>query len=291
MYISDFNYLKPGSLEEACRMLNEYPDSSVLAGGTDLLVEIKQGTRFCQNIVSLGNVQELKSLEEKGDELIIGAAVTHNEVSGSGIVRKFCSAIAEAAAKIGSDQIRNVGTIGGNLCTGASCCDMGPILIAINGKVEITSPNSQRTVLLKDFFSSHRKTAVGKNEIMTKIIVTRPGSNRRVCFEKFGLREAVSVSVVSVAGSMAVTDDICTKATIVLGAVAPTPKISEKANQALEGKSVTDLKNNPLLLDRIGEAAAQDCQPIDDIRGTGEYRRELVKVLTKRVILRAIDCF
>ncbi len=291
MYISDFNYLKPGSLAEACRMLNEYPDSSVLAGGTDLLVEIKQGTRFCQNVVSLSNVKELKSLEEKGNELFIGAAVTLNLVSGSVKVRKFCSAIAEAAAKIGSDQIRNTGTIGGNLCTGASCCDMGPVLIAMNGKVEIASPNGQRTVLLKDFVATLREIVVGKNEILTKIIVTRPGRNTGVCFEKFGLREAVSVSVASVAGSLKVTDDICSEACIVLGAVAPTPKISEKANQVLKGNSVSELKNNPLLLDRIGEAASQDCQPIDDIRGTAEYRRELVKVLTKRVIIKILNQF
>ncbi len=288
MYISDFNYHKPQSLKEACRILASSPDAALLAGGTDLLVEIKQGLRHHQDIVSINDIPELKLINIENNYLQIGAAVTHNEIANSKIIKGFCPAISESAAKIGSDQIRNVGTIGGNLCTGASCCDMGPILLALDAALEIFSTKGTRTVSLRDFFINHKETSLNNGEVLSKIIVSKTQSETGAYFEKFGLREAASISVASVAAVIESENGMCTNACIVIGAVAPTPRISNKANQILKGCKITELTENSPLLVKTGEAASDDSLPIDDIRSSTEYRRDLIKSLTQRAVLKAL---
>ncbi len=287
MYISDFHYHKPFSIEEACQILLKSPDGAPLAGGTDLLVEMKQGLRHHQDIVSLAEIKELKFILEDADNLYIGTGVIHNDVTASSVIKRNFPAIAEAASQIGTDQIRNTGTIGGNLCTGASCCDMAPVLIALNARVEITDSTNVRIVPLKEFFIYHKETRIEKGEIMTKIIVPRPKPGTGSCFEKFGLREAASISVASVAATVKLNDDICIDACVVMGAVAPTPKISYKANEVIKGRKISEFSMNSSILKQAGEAAAQDSLPIDDLRGSAEYRGNIIKVLTRRAVVKA----
>lgn len=289
MYISDFNYHKPGSLSEACKLLEKSKNSAVIAGGTDLLVEIKQGFRYHQDIVSLAEIKELKTINEDEDKLCIGACITHNELTGSPVIKNNFPAIAEAANTIGTHQIRNTATIGGNLCTGASSCDMAPILIALNASVEIASLTKVRTVSLKNFFTFHKKTCIKKGEIITKIIIPQPKPYTGAYFEKFGLREASSISVASVGAMIKFSNNICDEVCIVIGAVAPTPKISDKANKLIKGRKISELSENSSILKQAGEAAAEDSLPIDDIRGSAEYRRDIIKVITQRAIIKALD--
>jgi len=288
MYISDFYYHKPKTLKEACYILDKYSDAALLAGGTDLLVEIKQGLRQHQDIIAISHLQELKSINLSENRLEIGAAVTHHEVAKSKIVWEFCSAISESASKIGSDQIRNVGTIGGNLCTGASCCDMAPILLALDASLEIYSLKGTRTVSLRDFFINHKEIRLNKEEILLKIIVNKPKPGTVAHFEKFGLREAASISVASVAVVIETSEGSCTNACVVTGAVAPTPRISEKANKILKGCKLSELTENSPILEKTGKAASEDSLPIDDIRGSADYRREIIDSLTQRAIEKAI---
>ena len=287
MYISDFQYHRPKSVVEACRILENSTDGVPLAGGTDLLVEIKQGLRHHKDIVSLADIKELKSISEYAENLNIGAGVTHNEVVESPVIKKKYSFLAETASKIGTDQIRNTGTIGGNLCTGASCCDMAPILLALNAKVEIMNSTTTKIIPLREFFKSHKVTAIKNGEILTKIIIPSAKNGTGACFQKFGLRDVASVSVASTAVMVKVKNGICTNVSVVIGAVAPIPKISQKANNILFEKNISELSENSLVLKQAGEAAAEDSIPIDDIRGTAEYRRDLIKVLTKRAIIKA----
>ncbi len=289
MYISDFNYHKPLSKQDACRILSESLDGAPLAGGTDLLVEMKQGLRQHQDIVSLTAIDELKSIEQDTANLFIGAGVTHNEMITSPVIKESFTAIAEAASTIGTDQIRNTGTIGGNLCTGASCCDMAPILLALNARVEICSFTKTRTVPLKEFFVSHKETRIQKGDILTKIIVPRKETGTGACFEKFGLREAASISVASVAVAISIKDGICEDAVIVIGAVAPTPKISTSANGVLIGKKISELSTDSVLLKQACTAAVADSIPIDDLRSSAEYRRHLIKVLSRRAVVKAMS--
>ena len=287
MYLKDFTYHKPQTLKEACSILEQSSNGAPIAGGTDILVEFKKGLRQNKDIVSLTEIKELKTINENGNELIIGACATHNEVLKSSLIKKIFPALSEAASKIGTDQIRNTGTIGGNLCTGASCCDMAPILIALNASAEIVSSYSKRVVLLKDFFIFHKETSLKKGELMTKIIVPIPKRGMGSSFEKFGLRETASISVASVSVSITSDGNICTDSSIVIGAVAPTPKISINAINTLKGEKINELTENTSLLKSIGEAAVKDTLPIDDLRGSANFRRNIVNVLTQRAAVKA----
>jgi CO/xanthine dehydrogenase FAD-binding subunit len=289
MYISDFNYHRPSSIKEACRILSESLDGAPLAGGTDLLVEMKQGLRQHQDIVSLMAIEELKSAHQDAASLFIGAGLTHNEIVASPVIKESFPAIAEAASTIGTDQVRNAATIGGNLCTGASCCDMAPILLALNAHVEISSSTKTRAVPLSEFFISHRETCIEKGEVMIKIIVPRGEAGTGACFEKFGLREAASVSVASVAVAMSIKDGLCADARVVIGAVAPTPKISIGASDVLVGKKISEISGDSPILKLACEAATADSRSIDDLRGSADYRQHLIRVLTKRALVKALS--
>ena len=283
----EFNYHKPNSLEEVCNILNNSKNAAVIAGGTDILVEIKKGLRQNDDIVSLKKISELKIIKEENDEIIIGAAVTHNEVKNSTFIKNNLSALSNAASNIGTDQIRNTGTIGGNLCTGASCCDMAPVLLVYGAKVEIVSSSEKKIIPIKNFFFSHKKTLIGKGEIMTKIIVPIPSPKIGVCFLKFGLRDAASISVASVGVMIKIVNGVCSEAKIAIGAVAPAPKLCSKTSELLTGLKPDDLSDDNKLL-KVAEATAGEALPLDDIRGSADYRRNLIKTLTKRAILKAI---
>ena len=287
MHLNDFTYHKPKTLKEACQLLEDCHNGALIAGGTDVLVEFKKGLRHNDVIISLKEINELQIISHDKSNLYIGAAVTHNEVKYSPIVNLKFSAIVEAASNIGTEQIRNTGTVGGNLCTGASCCDMAPVLIAYNASVEIVSSKSKRVVSLKDFFIFHKETSLAKGEIMTKIIVPIPKVGLGVNFLKFGLREAASISVASVSVSINSDDKVCDDSCIVIGAVAPTPRISGKATELLKNKRIKDLIEKSSLLKSIGEAAAKDALPLDDLRGTADFRKHLVDVLTQRAVVNA----
>jgi carbon-monoxide dehydrogenase medium subunit len=289
MYIEDFNYHRPQSVKEVCKLLKQCSNGAVIAGGTDILVEIKQGLRHHEDIISLTEIEDLKTINVNNDTIEIGAGVTHNAVASFPVVRKDFVAIAEAASKIGTEQIRNTGTIGGNLCTGASCCDMAPILTALNASVEITSSANVRTVSLKDFFLFHKETSIEKGEIMTKIIVPLISKDVGACFEKFGLRESASISVASAAAVLKFDGGSCSNACVVIGAVAPTPIVCERTNELLIGKKISELSRNTDVLKQAGKLASEDSVPIDDLRGSAEYRRSIVKVIVERAITKAVE--
>jgi carbon-monoxide dehydrogenase medium subunit len=289
MYIPDYNYSKPKSLNEALTLLKNSKNAAVLAGGTDLLVEIKKGLRYPADIISLSGIKGLSYVKKEGTNLSIGAVTTHNEIITNPVVSKYYPALADALSKIGSEQVRNSATIGGNLCTGASCCDSAPILIALNAKVKIAGGTKVKTVFLKDFFIFNKKTILKKGEVMTKIIIPLPKPGLGAHYEKFGLRESGNISVASVAVMVIVKKNICVDASIVIGAVAPTPKISFKAIEILKGKPLSELSENSSVLKQAGKAAVDDSIPIDDIRGGADYRRNILSVLTSRAITKAIS--
>ena len=284
----EFNYYNPGTIEEAFEILSKTENPALIAGGTDVLVEMRTGIRENSDIISLKKLNELKIIDQQNNEIIIGAAATHNEIKNSNLLRERAYGIPEAASKIATEQIRNTATIGGNLCTGASCCDMAPVLIAYNAKVEIQSSKGKRTLQLKDFFSDHKKTSLSKGEILTKIIVPLPDSQTGISFLKFGLRDAASISVASVSVMLKLSDGKCINSLIVIGAVAPTPIICSKAGKLLNEFSLDDFSDENILLN-VGESAAEDALPISDIRGSADYRRDLVKVLTQRAIKIAFE--
>jgi aerobic carbon-monoxide dehydrogenase medium subunit len=288
LYIPEFNYHRPGSFDDACKILAESPDAVPLAGGTDLLVEMKQAGRNHKDLVSLRSIDALHSIELGSGGLSIGACATHNQIISSAEIQRASPAIAVAASCIGTDQVRNTATIGGNLCTGASCSDLAPILIALDAEVEFRGLDSKRNAPLEEFFVSHRETRIKKGELMSCIIVRSNGATTLAWYEKFGLREAASISVASAAVALTVENGICKQARIVIGAVAPTPKLSTKASEVLRDQPISDMIEDSELLRLTGEAAATDSLPIDDIRGSADYRRTIIKVITKRAVINAL---
>ena len=152
MYLKDFNYLRPKSLKEACEMLQNSNDGALIAGGTDLLVEMKMGLRHHEDIISLADVDELKKIEDGGDHIIIGSGANHSSIVNSSLLKENYSALSDASSNVGTEQVRNSGTVGGNICTGASCCDTGPDLVASDCILEITDGNESREISVNGAF-------------------------------------------------------------------------------------------------------------------------------------------
>lgn len=288
MYIADFQYHKPKTLDEAISMLSKIENAAVIAGGTDILVEIKKEKRNHADMISLSDVIEIKSLTEDDNFFYIGAGMTHSEIIASDILRRNLPAFQDAVSKIGSEQIRNRGTLGGNLCSAASCCDSAPILMAMDAHVEVRSIAEIRKVSVREFFLRNHKTNLKKGEIMTRVIVPKAVTGFGAHYEKFGLREAASISVVSAAVMVKITDKICVDACIVIGAVAPTPIISKSSTKLLLGKNISELYEKSPVIEEIGKAASNDSIPIDDIRGSAQYRREILKVISRRAVMKAV---
>jgi len=285
MIIPEFEYVSPQSVQEACALLVQYGDSArVLAGGSDLLVKMKDGLMKPAYLVSLKNLDSLKAIRyETGTGVIIGARATHNEVMNNRLLQEKYRSVCEAAHSMAADQIRNIGTVGGNLVNAVPSADLPPILIALDARARIVGSSGERTIALEDFFLGPGKTVLEKGEILAEIIIpdqSTTGSN----YIKFGLRRAGALAVAGVASSVTVSDGTCRDVRVVLGAVAPTPMRARQAENVLRGKKISRE-----LIDEAGRIAAAESKPISDIRGSIEYRRNLVNVLTRRSLKAAIE--
>jgi len=285
MIIPEFEYVSPQSVQEACALLVQYGDSArVLAGGSDLLVKMKDGLMKPAYLVSLKNLDSLKAIRyETGTGVIIGARATHNEVMNNRLLQEKYRSVCEAAHSMAADQIRNIGTVGGNLVNAVPSADLPPILIALDARARIVGTSRERTIALEDFFLGPGKTVLEKGEILAEIIIPdqpTTGSN----YIKFGLRRAGALAVAGVASSVTVSDGTCRDVRVVLGAVSPTPMRALEAENVLRGKKIRQE-----LIDEAGKIAAAEAKPINDIRGSIEYRRNLVNVLTRRSLKAAIE--
>jgi carbon-monoxide dehydrogenase medium subunit len=289
MYIPDFRYHRPETLGEVCRILETSEGALLLAGGTDLLVDLKQGKRRPEDVVSLSGIPELRSIHLEDGRLSIGATATHAQLAASPLLEEHCPAICEAARTIATEQIRNTATVGGNLCTAASCSDTAPVLIALDADVELVSGAKSRALPLRDFFLFHKKTALREAEVLARIVVPLPQPGTGAAYRKFGLREAAAVAVASVAARVRIEEEICADASVVLGAVAPTPRIARRATELLVGKAAGELETGGENLGAVARAAMEESEPIDDLRGSVEFRRNLVGTLTERAVAAALQ--
>ena len=284
MYVPDFDYYCPDSLKEACEMLARFgPRAKLLAGGTDLLPKMKQELLAPQVIISVKNIQELETIQDvEGKGVVIGARVTHNNLAGSSILQRRYPSVAEAAHTLANNQVRNRGTIGGNIVNAVPSADLPPILIALGAMVTLVGLGGARTFPLEQFFIGPNQSVIGPGEILTEIIIPDQPTTGSAYF-KFGLRHSGALAVVGVAAAVTMQDDRVMDARIILGAVAPTPMRARKAEQSLTGKRVSED-----LLEQAGQHAARECRPISDIRSSEEYRRDMVRVFVKRALRKAI---
>jgi carbon-monoxide dehydrogenase medium subunit len=280
-----FDYMRPSSLEEACRLLGQFNgQAKVLAGGTDLLVQFKQRKMQSKALISLRDIPELSFIRLKPDQGIsIGAMTTLSAVETSKEISQKYPAIVEAASWIGSVQVRNRATLGGNLCNAAPSADMAPILIAYSATTGLTNGQKERTDLLEDFFTGPGQTVLERGELMKEINLPPPPRSSFGTYVK-AYRSKMDIALVGV-GILAVFEkgkEVCQDLKLVLGAVAPTPIRAKESEKRLVGCKLGDE-----LIIKVSQMASEEAHPISDVRSTAEYRRTLVKVLIQRALLAA----
>lgn len=285
MILPDFDYYIPASLQEACALLAEKgPGAKVLAGGTDLINKMKHGLMAPEALISLKELNQLTAIDYvPGKGHVIGARATHNAISNSELLQKKYLSICEAAQHMANNQVRNVGTIGGNIVNAVPSADLPPILIALGALITLVSTKGERVIPLEEFFAGPGKTHLAQDEILTEIIIPDNAFTGST-YIKFGLRRSGALAVVGVAVAVEMENNICKDARIALGAVAPIPMRAKKAEAMIKGKAVTEE-----LLEQVGVCASTECKPISDIRGSEEYRRDMVRVFTKRALRKAIN--
>lgn len=282
-----FEYFSPQTFEEIPELLIKYGKEAVLmAGGTDLIVRMKEGEIRPKFLIDLKRIPNLNKIEWDGESIRIGALTTIHQIESSPIVQEKLGVLSEAASVLGSYQIRNKGTVGGNLCHASPSADLAPPLIALDGKGYICGKNRERKEALENFFVGPGLTILNPDEILIEIQIPIPLPNTNGTYLKFSPRKAMDLAVVGVATLITLdsSNSVCTQARIVLGAVAPTPIRAKKAEKILEGKKITK--------DDIQEAsnlAAEESKPISDIRGSAWYRKQLLKVLVERSITQAVE--
>ncbi|MHC4660595.1 MAG: FAD binding domain-containing protein [Planctomycetota bacterium] len=275
---------EPESIPEACRLLKKLGRSGrVLAGGTDIIVDLKERRAKAKHLVSLSGIKELTVIKKDGKALSIGALVTANDIAESRPVKRHLPALAEAAGTMASYHIRNLATIGGNIVSAVPSADLPPILIAAQASAELRGAKGKRRVKLAEFFKGPRKTCMKAGEILTRIIIPAQPAKTGSSYQKFALRNATALAVAGAAARISIKNRLIHDPVVVLGAVAPTPMLAKKAMAILQ-----DEKPSPMLLKEAGIAAAKEARPISDIRGSEEYRRDLVEVLTARAIYDAV---
>ena len=281
-----FDFYQPRTLEEASRLLTDNgPGGRFLAGGTDLVIAMKEKGLLPKYIVDLKRLPGLSGIRENSDGSIsLGALTTLYEIETSALIKSKYPFLAQSAAEVGSIQIRNRATIGGNMANATPSADTAPALIALNATAKIASANGERTINLEDFFKGPGQNAMSVDEILTEVTIPKTAANLVGEYIKFSPREMMDLAYVgvAVAYNLGAKDKKCEGVRIVLGAVAPTPIRAKRAEAALEGQVLTEA-----LAEKVGQIAAEEAKPISDVRSSAEYRRAMVGTMTKRALLNA----
>ena len=284
MYVPDLELVECESLEQASGLMAGGPsDVALLAGGTDLLVDLKSGRRTVSRLISLDRIPSLRGVAIADGQARIGAMTTLAELDASPLIASRWAAIHDATRQMASLQIRNVATVGGNIASAVPCADLPPVLIAMDASVVLWSTAGERAIALNSFFTGARMTARRDDELLTAIVVPEPPAGFGAAYARFALREANGIAVAAVAAGLRLDDrGMIADARLVLGAVAPVPKVVESAPNVLRGR----FADHDAFADVAAEAR-RAAEPISDIRGSAEFRRELVGVLAQRALTTA----
>jgi CO/xanthine dehydrogenase FAD-binding subunit len=277
-------YESPKSLAQALSSLAAAGEKSrVLAGGTDLIIQMRAGVRKPEQIVDIKSIPELQIIAfSPQDGLRLGAAVCCTRITEDTVLKQQYPGLVEAAGLIGSDQIQNRCSVGGNLCNGSPAADTTPALIALGAQCVIASAKGTRTVPVEQIVTAPGRTVLEPGEILVEFRIAAPKGHSSDCYQRFIPRNEMDIAVVGVGAAVTVDGGKFTAARIGLGAVAATPLFAKAAGDSLVGKPVNE--------ESIAAAAAlaqQLATPITDMRGPAEYRTHLVGVLTRRVVTEA----
>jgi carbon-monoxide dehydrogenase medium subunit len=279
-------YESPDTLEAASKLLAaESGDARVLAGGTDLLVQIRSEILSPALVVDIKRIAETRSIKEEAGGIRIGAAVTGAELKEHPTLKKAWPGLVETANLIGSTQVQGRCSLGGNLCNGSPAADSVPAMIAAGAVASIVGPNGRRELKVEDIMLAPRKLALTKGEIIASFLLPKRGPKAGDAYLRFIPRTEMDIAVVGCGVNLTLdASGTCTAARVSLGAVAARPLLVEEAGKALVGTKVDDAA-----LEKAAAAARAACKPIDDKRGTVEFRTEVAGVLTKRTALIALE--
>jgi len=281
--VKSFSYAAPRTLDEAIALIVQANgEAKPMAGGTDLLSQVKEGWHQPSVLVDMKGIPEANRLEfVPGEGLHIGSAVSYTDAARYSPLGEFYPSIRDACLLVGSVQIRNRASIGGNICNAAPSADTAPPLLVYQAQVVIAGPHGQRQVPLEEFFLGPGQTVLAPDELLIEVVVPPPPANSGSMYLRFAPREEMDIAVAGVA-SLVILDPRgrrCQRACIALAAVAPTPIRAREAEALLEGREITED-----LMRQAGHLAAQASRPITDVRGSAKYRREMVIVLTRHTL-------
>ena len=280
-------YRRAKTLDETLELLAQDPgDTRILAGGTDLLVEMRNRRRGPRILVDPKGVGELEELRyDPAEGLTIGALVTIRTLEASPLIRSRFRGLAAAAASLGSCQIRSRATVGGNLCNASPAADMAPSLIGLGARARVLSRTGERWVPLEDFFTGPGQTVLRDGELLASLHIPGPAPRGECRYIKHSIRRAMDLAIVGVAVALGMEDgNRCADIRIALGAAGPVPIRAKRAEERLVGQRLDDRS-----IQEASQIAAEDARPISDIRASAGYRREMVRVLTERTIRQIRD--
>lgn len=281
-----FDYAAPQTIDEAVSLLQQGNGQvGILAGGTDILAQLKENRRKIDLLLDIKKLPEANELSfDASSGLRIGSGVSCSTIYTNHDVIKNYPALVDCTSLIGSVQIQNRATIGGNFCNASPAADSPPAVIVLGGICEVIGPNGKRDIAAEDFFTAPGKSALEAGELLVAIRFPAPPANSGAFSLRFIPRNEMDIAVANAAASVVLDGDTITSAKVAIGAVAPTPLLVAEAGAALEGQTISDD-----VIDKAAEAARAVAKPISDMRGTVEQRVHLAGVLTKRAINGAIE--
>ncbi len=277
--MSSLDYQRPNTLADALRAKADAPTARFIAGGTDVMVRLREGRLKPPALISLRGVSELSGITPPSTDAPhtrVGAAVTVRDLLDDEATCSRYPALAEAARRLGSPQVRNAATVGGNLCNASPCADLAPPLLVYGAHVVIRGLDDAREVPLHEFFVQPGETRVGPTEIVSEIVIPTPAATTGACFHKMG-RVAMDIAIASVAVLVEFDGTRCTRARLAAGSVGPRPMRLHAAEAALEGRELS-----AETIEAACRAAEAEVSPISDVRGSERYRRRVVAAFTKR---------
>jgi carbon-monoxide dehydrogenase medium subunit len=282
----NFDYLEPATLQEACALLKQHgADAKVFAGGAHMTILMKQGLYQPKALVNIKKIPELKGISfDPSEGLIIGALVTHREVETSARVKENLPVLCDAEREVANVRVRNVGTVGGNLASGEPLTDLSQIFISLDARAMITGAAGSRAVLVEDLFVDFYQTSLEEDEILTRVVIPISPPRSGIEYIRFSSSSVVDKpsAGVAVRVSLEADGEACQSARIVLGCVGPTPVRARKAEALITGKKI-----EPESVKHAAAVAAQECSPSDDLRGSEQYKRAIVRTLVQRALSEA----
>ncbi|MBI3567419.1 MAG: xanthine dehydrogenase family protein subunit M [Gemmatimonadetes bacterium] len=280
MVMPDFTYVRPDTLTDACALAARLGrDGAFIAGGTELIPDFHRARESARHLIALDHLAELRGIAADGDGLCIGALTTVAEVAASPLVRARFVALADAARAIGSAQIRSLATIGGNFCRAVSCADTPPAAIAGEARVRLAGVSGTRELAAEAFFLGARRTALAPGEVMVAITLPAQPASSGTSYQRFSRRKGAALAVAAVAARVTLAGGRIAGARIVLGAVSPAPLLVTLASAMLVNE-----RPSATLFAGAAEQCADEALPITDVRGSADFRRELVRVLARRAL-------